>query len=132
MSEREITKISDLEGLKFRVAGGVVSDIANKLGIVGILKPAPEAYTLLSNGVADGVMFPMEAIKSFNLAELVPYTTRVPDGLYNVSFFFAMNEAKRSEEHTSELQSPMRISYTIFCLKQKRQRTKKEHIRYIH
>src|SRR3546814_15584658 len=39
-------------------------------------------------------MFPMEAIKSFNLAELVPYTTRVPDGLYNVSFFFAMNEAK--------------------------------------
>src|SRR3546814_16222539 len=56
-SEREITKISDLEGLKFRVAGGVVSDIANKLGLVGILKPAPEAYTLLSNGVAAGVMF---------------------------------------------------------------------------
>src|SRR3546814_3251694 len=68
--------------------------MANKLGIVGIRKPAPEAYTLLSNGVADGVMFPMEAIKSFNLAELVPYTTRVPDGLYNVSFFFAMNEVK--------------------------------------
>src|SRR3546814_4042752 len=94
MSEREITKISDLGGHKFSLAGGVVSDIANKLVIFGILKPAPEAYTLLSNGVEDGVMFPMEAIKSFNLAELVPYTTRVPDGLYNVSFFFAMNEAK--------------------------------------
>src|SRR3546814_10343079 len=25
----------------------------------------------------------------------------------------------RSEEHTSELQSPMRISYAVFCLKQK-------------
>src|SRR3546814_1484661 len=24
---------------------------------------------------------------------------------------------KRSEEHTSELQSPMRISYAVFCLK---------------
>src|SRR3546814_8073153 len=26
---------------------------------------------------------------------------------------------KRSEEHTSELQSLMRISYAVFCLKQK-------------
>src|SRR3546814_1161647 len=29
----------------------------------------------------------------------------------------------RSEEHTSELQSLMRISYAVFCLKQKRTRT---------
>src|SRR3546814_5114228 len=28
---------------------------------------------------------------------------------------------KRSEEHTSELQSLMRISYAVFCLKQKTQ-----------
>src|SRR3546814_4146145 len=30
---------------------------------------------------------------------------------------------KRSEEHTSELQSLMRISYAVFCLKKKKQRT---------
>src|SRR3546814_1739046 len=30
----------------------------------------------------------------------------------------------RSEEHTSELQSLMRISYAVFCLKQKKQTTK--------
>src|SRR3546814_4474972 len=29
---------------------------------------------------------------------------------------------KRSEEHTSELQSLMRISYAVFCLKKKKQR----------
>src|SRR3546814_5554960 len=28
--------------------------------------------------------------------------------------------AQRSEEHTSELQSLMRISYAVFCLKKKR------------
>src|SRR3546814_4678080 len=32
--------------------------------------------------------------------------------------------APRSEEHTSELQSLMRISYAVFCLKQKKQRNK--------
>src|SRR3546814_5121938 len=30
--------------------------------------------------------------------------------------------ALRSEEHTSELQSLMRISYAVFCLKKKKQR----------
>src|SRR3546814_9547568 len=29
----------------------------------------------------------------------------------------------RSEEHTSELQSPMRISYAVFCLKKKKKKT---------
>src|SRR3546814_2099006 len=32
---------------------------------------------------------------------------------------FAIGWLKRSEEHTSELQSLMRISYAVFCLKQK-------------
>src|SRR3546814_3907285 len=32
-------------------------------------------------------------------------------------------ELQRSEEHTSELQSLMRISYAVFCLKKKKQTT---------
>src|SRR3546814_4248457 len=34
-------------------------------------------------------------------------------------------EADRSEEHTSELQSLMRISYAVFCLKKKKNNNKK-------
>src|SRR3546814_5964433 len=34
--------------------------------------------------------------------------------------------ASRSEEHTSELQSLMRISYAVFCLKKKKERTRNE------
>src|SRR3546814_6336744 len=33
-------------------------------------------------------------------------------------------EVVRSEEHTSELQSLMRISYAVFCLKKKKQDTR--------
>src|SRR3546814_4943810 len=33
--------------------------------------------------------------------------------------------AQRSEEHTSELQSLMRISYAVFCLKKKNKQMKK-------
>src|SRR3546814_4282219 len=37
--------------------------------------------------------------------------------------------ATRSEEHTSELQSLMRISYAVFCLKKKKN-NKRSHNRY--
>src|SRR3546814_4004049 len=32
----------------------------------------------------------------------------------------ALHRARRSEEHTSELQSLMRITYAVFCLKKKK------------
>src|SRR3546814_9442971 len=34
-------------------------------------------------------------------------------------YFADIDQSQRSEEHTSELQSLMRISYAVFCLKKK-------------
>src|SRR3546814_7611465 len=39
----------------------------------------------------------------------------------------AVRIAQRSEEHTSELQSLMRISYAVFCLKNKTNQATKPH-----
>src|SRR3546814_9744648 len=38
----------------------------------------------------------------------------------------------RSEEHTSELQSLMRISYAVFCLKKKNQRKQNKNTQHKH
>src|SRR3546814_8979442 len=46
------------------------------------------------------------------------------DLLTHQRFTFTVLTPVRSEEHTSELQSLMRISYAVFCLKKK---TKKQH-----
>src|SRR3546814_4278832 len=58
---------------------------------------------------------------------LFPYTTLFRSGLDGNSFDTEWTEpvgggerrikAKRSEEHTSELQSLLRIAYAVFCLK---------------
>src|SRR3546814_6264402 len=44
------------------------------------------------------------------------------------TFHRAHHALVRSEEHTSELQSLMRISYAVFCLKKKNTKTKETHI----
>src|SRR3546814_7174755 len=38
----------------------------------------------------------------------------------DATFYQFGSDARRSEEHTSELQSLMRISYAVFCLKKKK------------
>src|SRR3546814_6032572 len=45
---------------------------------------------------------------------------QLSDGSYGIF----LESALRSEEHTSELQSLMRISYAVFCLKKKKHITK--------
>lgn len=89
---REIRSLDRLEGLKFRVGGGTVGQIADALGTVAVPAPATKSYELLSNGVADGIYFPVESIVFFNLADLMRYGTLVPGGLYNSSFFLVVNE----------------------------------------
>src|SRR3546814_10028873 len=54
-------------------------------------------------------------------AQSVGFPTRVAHGLLCLSLVDGLKN--RSEEHTSELQSLMRISYAVFCLKKKKKRT---------
>src|SRR3546814_4713863 len=42
---------------------------------------------------------------------------------YSSNLIVAGDKMNRSEEHTSELQSLMRISYAVFCLKKKHRKT---------
>src|SRR3546814_1160516 len=55
----------------------------------------------------------------FRLILQIPETGM--DGLFR-------KRGKRSEEHTSELQSLMRISYAVFCLKKKKTKQNITHI----
>src|SRR3546814_9570386 len=50
---------------------------------------------------------------------------RIADEEHGIERYAAGALQFRSEEHTSELQSLMRISYAVFCLKKKKQQTDK-------
>jgi TRAP-type transport system periplasmic protein len=93
-TKRPIAKVQDLQGLKWRVGGGMVNDIAKVLGMNATLKPGPESYELLSSGIMDGSLFAAEAIDTFKLDKVVKYATLVPGGLFNVSFLFMMNKGR--------------------------------------
>src|SRR3546814_3709104 len=69
--------------------------------------PTPAPGTPASSPVAD-LMARVNALES-QLATLTGQTEQNA---------FKLRQLERSEEHTSELQSLMSISYSVFCLKQ--------------
>jgi len=91
-SKKPIMTPADLKGQKIRVGGDVPKAIVEHFGGVVITQPAPKSYEILSQGIADGIFFPMESVPSFNLTKLVPHTTYVKGGLYSSSFWFGMNK----------------------------------------
>jgi TRAP-type C4-dicarboxylate transport system substrate-binding protein len=93
-TKRPVVKLDDLAGLKWRVGGGMVNELAKAMGMNVTLKPAPESYELLSTGVMDGTLFPAESVEGFKIDKVIKYATRFPGGLYNTSFVFMMNQAK--------------------------------------
>lgn len=93
-TKRPVTNVQDFQGLKWRVGGGIVNDVAKALGMNATLKPGPESYELLSSGIMDGTLFAAEAVDTFKLDKVVKHMTIFPGGLFNLSFVFMMNKAK--------------------------------------
>src|SRR3546814_7226213 len=69
-------------------------------------------YHLIANELDELVALPPE----YAFASTPKTTSRLWSGIIVRS----SQEVRRSEEHTSELQSLMRISYAVFCLKKKK------------
>src|SRR3546814_7119589 len=73
----------------------------------------PESEQVVDFGVDNARDFAPERAQNANVYEAV--------GKHIAS----LQRADRSEEHTSELQSLMRISYAVFCLKKKKNKNTK-------
>ena len=93
-TKHAIAKIDDLQGLKFRIGGGMVNEITKALNMNVTLKPATDSYELLSSGVMDGTLLPAESTESFKIDKIIKHATTFPGGLYNTSFVFMMNQGK--------------------------------------
>ena len=94
IAKKPIASLDDVKGMKLRVGGGMVRELANALGVVAIAVPATQSYEVLSKGVADGIFFPPEGVLSFKLAPVLSHYYEVPGGVYNSAFALVMNKKK--------------------------------------
>src|SRR3546814_9926912 len=86
--------------------------------LVGVMPAPPVRAPLrrLIEWTADYYLAPTAAVARMTLAS----TSALEGGRTITEYRATGTQPGRSEEHTSELQSLMRISYAVFCLKKKK------------
>lgn len=90
-TKKAVKSPDDLQGLKFRIGGGMLAELSKQLGVNAVLRPASESYELLSSGIVDGHMSGLDGIQAFKLEKVLKYYTRFPGGMYNNSFTIFMH-----------------------------------------
>ena len=91
LTTRPVERLSDLEGMKIRAAGGVMNDIVTKLGANPVSIPISEAYTAFQQGVIDGIILGVSNMVSYRLDEIGKYY--VPLGLTRTAIPWSISPA---------------------------------------
>src|SRR3546814_1006962 len=115
---KDLVNLLNLETLEDNLFRGESRDLGGKSVFGG--QVIGQALAAASKTVANGAPHSLHAyfLRPGNMTRPIVYEVdRIRDG--------RTFTARRSEEHTSELQSLMRISYAVFCLKKKKYQIKK-------
>src|SRR3546814_1543610 len=100
---------------------GLFGDFADKARVAVVNADDPESAPLLAGGKV--LRFGFSDAAAVRGSDFEPRA----DGCRFTVHFAGDRHDVRSEEHTSELQSLMRISYAVFCLKKKKNNKNDKH-----
>ena len=92
-TKKPVAKLEDIKGVKI-ACHGLSAKIVAALGGVPVAMPMPERYDAIQKGVAEGGVFPMEALKGWKLGEVVNNSTLNYGSAYTTGFFVVMNKEK--------------------------------------
>src|SRR3546814_10464451 len=116
------------------VAGRVASAMAAEIGTMRVTEQIDALTTLSTNPfkylvapriISGVVTLPLLIVVADIIGVMGGYLVSTHKLGFNAGIY--LKNTFRSEEHTSELQSLMRISYAVFCLKKKKTNTNTPH-----
>ena len=107
---KAIVAPQDLKGQKVRMGGPIQKRFLEELGAIPVAGPATKAYEMLEGGVIDASQHSMESVVNFRLDGKLKHHALVPGGLYDATFFIAMNEAAFNKLSEADKKAVMQVS----------------------
>jgi TRAP-type C4-dicarboxylate transport system substrate-binding protein len=86
-----VNSVAEFKGMKLVVPGGLQVDVCQAVGAVPVMGGPPDAYELVSKGVADGIYIAALGMQEFNWVDLVKYLIK-PMQFGKASHLAAMNK----------------------------------------
>lgn len=100
----------DLKGQKVRMGGPIQKRLLDDLGAIPVAGPGTKAYEMLEGGVIDASLHALESVINFRLDGKLKNHTLIPGGLYDATFFIAMNEGKFKSLSAADQAAIMKVS----------------------
>lgn len=85
-ARKSVESLADLKGLKIQAGSRDAVQFLQALGAVPVAKPVSESYEMLSTGIVDGVLAPLEGVKSWRLDKFIKYSRRTPFNFASLTF----------------------------------------------
>jgi TRAP-type C4-dicarboxylate transport system substrate-binding protein len=92
-SRKPVRCLEDVSAMKIR-STGLSAKLVQSLGGVPVAMPQGSTYEALQKGVVEGTFGPIEVLKGWKQAEVLPYTTGCHRIGYTTVMFVVMNRAK--------------------------------------
>jgi len=100
-TDKRVTTMEDIKGMKIRTPGGFLSPALENLGAVPVSIASSEIYPSLERGIIEGVMLAYASAPAFTLDEVINYVAEA--GLGGAAFGLVMNKDS-FEELPADLQ----------------------------
>src|SRR5699024_9942625 len=88
--DKPVKSVEDLKGMKIRSPSPETSEWLERLGATPVSMPMDENFEALERGVVDGTIAPWEAVKTWDLEEVINYATI--GNFYSTTMFVVMNK----------------------------------------
>lgn len=92
-TKTEITSLDSIKGLKIRSPSEATTAALTLLGATPVQKPASELYELLSGGVIDGAIFPLDSMVGFKVDGVLKNVAYMQGGFNSSMVLIGMNPA---------------------------------------
>ena len=86
-----ISSLTEMQGRKIRLGGGIQSQLGERMGVTPVGAPAPKVYEMMQQRVVDGVFIPAGEQKTLRLNEVTKQLVLLPGGMYTMSFAMFLN-----------------------------------------
>ena len=88
----EVTGLDSVKGLKIRSPSEAITSAITLLGATPVSKPASELYELLSGGVIDGAIFPLDSMVGFKIDSTLKHVAYMAGGFNSSMVLIGMNK----------------------------------------
>jgi TRAP-type C4-dicarboxylate transport system substrate-binding protein len=75
VTRKPFASLKDIEGMKIRASGSAKELVIKKLKATPVLMPTPDVYESLSRGTIDGVLFPFNSLRPYDIDKLSKTST---------------------------------------------------------